>query len=38
MRDLSSICRGYRVEQVRWFDMFPRTARFETLAVLEKIK
>ena len=34
MRDLREITRGYRVESVRWFNMFPRTARFETLVVL----
>ena len=33
-RDLKTICRGYDVESVRWFNMFPRTARFETLVVL----
>ena len=35
-RDLKTICRGYEIESVRWFDMFPRTARFETLVVLRK--
>ena len=35
-RDLKTICRGYDIESVRWFDMFPRTARFETLVVLRK--
>ena len=35
-RDLKTICRGYDIESVRWFNMFPRTARFETLAVLKK--
>ena len=35
-RDLKTICRGYDVESVRWFNMFPRTARFETLVVLRK--
>jgi len=35
-RDLKTICRGYEVESVRGFNMFPRTARFETLAVLKK--
>ena len=34
MRDLKTICRGYDIESVRWFNMFPRTARFETLVVL----
>jgi len=35
-RDLKTICRTYDVESVRWFNMFPRTARFETLVVLKK--
>lgn len=34
MRDLRTICLAYDVESVRWFNMFPRTARFETLVVL----
>ena len=36
MRDLKTICRGYEVESVRWFNMFPRTARFETLVILKR--
>ena len=35
-RDLKTICRGYDIESVRWFNMFPRTARFETLVVLKR--
>ena len=35
-RDLRTICRAYDVESVRWFNMFPRTARFETLVVLRR--
>ena len=35
-RDLKTICRGYDIESVLWFNMFPRTARFETLVVLKK--
>ena len=35
-RDLKTICRGYDIESVRWFNMFPRTARFETLVALRK--
>jgi len=35
MRDLREITRKYEVESVRWFNMFPRTARFETLVVLK---
>jgi len=37
-RDLRTICGGYDLESVRWIDMFPRTARFETVAVLERKK
>ena len=36
VRDLKTICRSYDVESVRWFNMFPRTARFETLVVLKR--
>ena len=36
VRDLKTICRNYDIESVRWFNMFPRTARFETLVVLER--
>ena len=35
MRDLRTLPRNYEVESVRWFNMFPRTARFETLVVLK---
>lgn len=35
MRDLRTLTRNYEVESVRWFNMFPRTARFETLVVLK---
>ncbi len=35
-RDLRTLSRAYAVESVKWFDMFPRTARFETLVVLKK--
>ena len=35
-RDLKTICTGYDIESVRWFNMFPRTARFETLVVLQR--
>ncbi len=35
-RDLSAILKGYRLARVRLFDLFPRTARFETLVELEK--
>lgn len=36
VRDLRTICRGYEIESVRWFNMFPRTARFETMVALKK--
>lgn len=36
MRDLREITRGYEVERVHAFNMFPRTARFETLVILKK--
>ena len=35
-RDLKTLCRTYDVESVRWFNMFPRTARFESLVVLKR--
>ena len=34
VRDLRIMCRAYDLESVRWIDMFPRTARFETFAAL----
>lgn len=33
-RDLRTLTRGYKVEKVSWVNMFPRTARFETLVTL----
>ena len=36
MRDLKELAKAYEVERVRWFNMFPRTARFETLVVLKR--
>lgn len=36
MRDLRELSAAYEVKKVRWFDMFPRTARFETMVVLER--
>ncbi len=33
-RDLRTLARTYEIESVRLFNLFPRTARFETLAVL----
>ena len=35
-RDLRELVKAYDVESVRWFDMFPRTARFETLVTLRR--
>ena len=35
-RDLEGLRAGYRISRVRLFQMFPRTARFETLVRLEK--
>ena len=36
-RDLRALAAaGYRVKRVRLLDMFPRTAHFEVLTVLEK--
>ena len=34
VRDLREITHSYDVESVQWFNMFPRTARFETLVTL----
>ena len=36
VRDLKTICVNYDIASVRWFDMFPRTARFETFVTLER--
>lgn len=35
-RDLRVLVRGYDIESVRWIDMFPRTARFETFVALRR--
>ena len=35
-RDLQALVKSYRIRRVRLFDLFPRTARFETLVELEK--
>ena len=35
-RDLRELVRAFDVESVRWFNMFPRTARFETLVTLRR--
>lgn len=34
-RDLRVLSSAYRVSDVAWFDMFPRTARFESVVTLE---
>lgn len=36
LRDVRRLAAEYDVESVRWFNMFPRTARFETFAVLKR--
>ncbi len=35
VRDLRTVSRRYAIESVKWIDMFPRTARFETLVTLK---
>lgn len=35
-RDVAKFARNYDIASVKWVDMFPRTARFETLAVLKR--
>ncbi len=35
-RDLAVLTRTYDISRVKLFDLFPRTARFETLVVLQK--
>ena len=35
-RDLQALVKTYRIRRVRLFDLFPRTARFETLVTLRK--
>ena len=37
MRDLRELSGAYEVRKVKYFNMFPRTARFETLVIMEKI-
>jgi tRNA/tmRNA/rRNA uracil-C5-methylase (TrmA/RlmC/RlmD family) len=36
LRDLKILSRGYEVAAVRWIDLFPRTARFETFVELKR--
>jgi len=38
MRDLRTLSSAYAVESVKWFNMFPRTARFETLVSLRRVR
>lgn len=35
-RDLTTLAKAYDIKRAALFDMFPRTARFETLVVLER--
>ena len=35
-RDLDALMKSYRLSYVKLFDMFPRTARFETMVVLDR--
>lgn len=36
VRDLKTLVKAFDVKEVAWFNMFPRTARFETMVVLER--
>lgn len=36
IRDLNVLRKAYDIKSVKWFDMFPRTARFETFVTLER--
>ena len=36
VRDLTTLVKTYEIKRVKLFDMFPRTARFETLVILER--
>ena len=35
-RDLNALMKSYRISYVKLLDMFPRTARFETMVVLDR--
>lgn len=37
MRDLKILSNAYRINYIEWFNMFPRTARFETLVELVRL-
>jgi len=36
VRDLAALVRRYEIKYVKLLDMFPRTARFETMVVLDR--
>ena len=36
VRDLRTLTQAYDISSVKWFNMFPRTARFETFVVLTR--
>ena len=36
VRDLAALVKSYKIKYVKLFDMFPRTARFETMVVLDR--
>ena len=36
VRDLAALMKRYEIKYVKLFDMFPRTARFETMVVLDR--
>lgn len=36
IRDLRTLIQTYDIKSVKWFDMFPRTARFESFVTLER--
>ena len=38
VRDLKELARAFKIASVSSFNMFPRTARFEALAVLERAR
>lgn len=38
IRDLRTLSLAFDIKSVKWFDMFPRTARFETFVTLERKK
>ncbi len=38
VRDLAALSKSYAIRDVKLFDMFPRTARFETLVVMDRRK